>query len=52
MSGGGWQTNLVIAFDLGLFGPELGPDLGRGPGPELDNMGVDKVKPKLWFNYN
>ena len=39
----GWQTKFNVSpgpglwsIVLGLFGPELGPDLG--PGPELDKI--------------
>ena len=47
LGGGGewWQTKFSVSpgpglgsLVLGPFGPYLGPDLGPGPGPELDNF--------------
>ena len=42
----GWQTKFNVSLGPGLWslvlGP-FGPDLGPGPGPELDNMILCKL---------
>ena len=47
----GWQTKFNVSAGPGLwslvlgpFGPDLGPDLEPGPGPELDNFFWSRFK--------
>ena len=50
---GGWQTKFNVSPGPGLWplvlGP-FGPDLGPGPGPELDNLRDIKEYTNCWVS--